>query len=70
MLTNSIRNREIILQAAATLLQNASTQKQTEAKMILNSGSQLNHIIQKVRQQLNLKTMKAEEMSIDSFGKQ
>ena len=41
MLTNSIRNKEIILQAAGALLQNASTQKQTEAKMILNRGSQL-----------------------------
>ena len=54
MLTNSIRNREIILQAAGALLRNASTQKQTEAKMILNRGSQLNHIIQKVKTTIKL----------------
>ena len=39
MLKNAIKNREIILQSAFVLLKNPSTQKQIEAKMILDTGS-------------------------------
>ena len=40
MLTNSIKNREIILQAAVLLLKHPPTQNQIEAKMILDTGNQ------------------------------
>ena len=43
------------------------TQKQIEAKMILDTGSQRSYISQKVRRHLNLKTIRTEEISIDSF---
>ena len=40
MLTNSIKNREIVLQSAVLLLKHPSTQNQIEGKMILDTGSQ------------------------------
>ena len=43
------------------------TQKQIEAKMILDTGSQRSYISQKVRRHLNLKTIRTEEIFIDSF---
>ena len=48
LLTNSIKNREIILQSDVALLKNPSTQKQIEGKMILDTGSQRSHVSQKV----------------------
>ena len=48
LLTNSIKNREIILQSEVALLKNPSTQKQIEGKMILDTGSQRSHVSQKV----------------------
>ena len=68
MLTNSIKNMEIILQSAVVLLKNPSTQKQIETKIILNTGSQRSYISQKERCHLNLKTIRTVEISINSFG--
>ena len=70
MLTNSIKNREIILQSAVVLLKNLPTQKQIEAKMILYTGSPRSYITEKVRHHLNLKTIRTKEISISSFGEQ
>ena len=70
LLTNAIKNREIILQSAVVSLKNPSTQKDFEAKIILDAGSQCSYISQKVRRYLNLKTIRTEEISIDSFGEQ
>ena len=70
MLTNAIRNREIISQPAVTSLKNSSTQNQIEAKMILDTGSQRSYISQKIRRHLNFKTIRTEEISIESFGRQ
>ena len=68
MLTNSIKNMEIILQSVVVLLKNPSTQKQIETKIILNTGSQRSYISQKERCHLNLKTIRTVEISINSFG--
>ena len=57
LLTNAIKNREIILQSAVVSLKNPSTQKDFEAKIILDAGSQCSYISQKVRRYLNLKTI-------------
>ena len=70
MLTNSIKNREIVLQSAVVLLKNPLIQKHNEAKMILDIGSQRSYISQKVQRHLNLKTIRTEEISIDSFREQ
>ena len=70
LLTNVIKNREIILQSAVVSLKNPSTQKQIDAKMILDAGSQCSYISQKVRSHLELKTIRTEGISIDSFGEQ
>ena len=70
MLTNSIKNREIVLQSAVVLLKSPLIQKHNEAKMILDTGSQRSYISQKVQRHLNLKTIRTEEISIDSFGEQ
>ena len=68
MLTNSIKDREVILQSALVLLENPPTQEQIEAKMILDTGSQRSYISQKVLHHLNLKAVRTEEISINSFG--
>ena len=47
MLTNSIKNRGIILQSAVVLLKTPSKQKQIEAKMILDTGSQRSYIVKR-----------------------
>ena len=62
MLTNSIKNRGIILQSAVVLLKTPSKQKQIEAKMILDTGSQRSYISQKVQCHMNLKTIRTEEI--------
>ena len=58
-----------MLQSAVVLLENPSTQEQTKAKMILDTGRQSSYISQKVRRHLNLKTIRTEEISKDTFGK-
>ena len=70
MLTNSIKNREIILQTVVVLPKNTSAPKQIEAKMILVTGSRRSYKIQKVQRRLNLKIIRTEEISIDSFREQ
>ena len=70
MLTNPIKNREVILHSTVVLLKILSTQKQIEAKMILDERSQRSYVSQKVRCHLNLKTIRTEKISIDSFGEQ
>ena len=70
MLTNSTKNREIILQSAVVSLKSTSTSKQIKAKMILDTGSRRSYIIQKVRRHLNLEIIRTEEISIDSFEEQ
>ena len=50
---------------AVVVLENPSTLEQIEAKMILDTGSQ-----PKVRRHLNLRTIRTEEISIDSYGEQ
>ena len=67
MLTNSIKNREIILQSAVVLL-TIHQHRKIEAKMILDTGSQRSYVSQKVPRHLILKTIRTEEISIDSFG--
>ena len=68
MLTNSIKDREVILQSALVLLENPPTQEQIEAKMILDTESQRSYMSQKVLHHLNLKAVRTEEISINSFG--
>ena len=68
MLRHSIKNGEITLHLAVNLLKYLSKQKQIEAKMILGTGSQRSYISRKVRH--HLKTIRTEEISIDSFGEQ
>ena len=67
MLTNAIKNREIILKSSVASLKNPSKHKEIEAKMVLDTGSQRSYISQKVQRHLNLKTIRTEEISIDAL---
>ena len=65
MLTNAIKNREIPLQSAVVSLKNPA-QKQIQAKIIIDTGSQRSYKSQKVRRYLILKTIRTKETALEN----
>ena len=66
MLTNAIKNREIPLQSAVVSLKNPAAQKQIQAKIIIDTGSQRSYKSQKVRRYLILKTIRTKETALEN----